>query len=480
MFFEAERQHFFRPLNGKRRELVAACLRSIYERLHGPGADYSQNLNRDSLRDVLMPVIQEHSSDVAMDSSTGDDELGGIDSNDAQQLAGALIRSLLKDGWLETFGDRVGLVTAYRFTRPGKLFTEALWSLSRLRTRSRQRNVRGCRNALVAALKNVDAYDLVDAYDYAEKVISDLSEGVDYFQELVRRLMSEASRTPWDEFMEFLDRFEKDFKKQMTADNVERHRQAIRESISKLRSMEDDKFRVLEQQLQDIASWANPDKHAESSFDWMLERIEEMVEAACTTKHPELIKAMNVYMRRATSIVQQALMLRGGQTHYSYTKAISMVAGLEGDRQSAFLEKIGNAIAAAEMKLLDPATFKLRSASQRRKALSVTAQPRVTRESRLAAAMHRAEAAAFALSNDDVLEAMRSELRLRNRPVRLSTLPVKTATDVLQAMQAVEAVRASRDGSLKATKLPAKLYNEYYSANDYQIEFKNDSDHTTR
>lgn len=480
MFFEAERQHFFRPLNGKRRELVAACLRSVYERLHGPGADYSQNLNRDSLRDVLMPIIQEHSCDVAMDTGTGDDELGSIDSNDAQQLAGALIRSLLKDGWLETFGDRVGLVTAYRFTRPGKLFAEALWSLSRLRTRSRQRNVRGCRNALVAALKNVDAYDLVDAYDYAEKVISDLSEGVDYFQELVRRLMSEASRTPWDEFMEFLDRFEKDFKKQMTADNVERHRQAIRESISKLRSMEDDKFRVLEQQLQDIASWANPDKHAESSFDWMIERIEEMVEAACNTKHPELIKAMNVYMRRATSIVQQALMLRGGQTHHSYTKAISMVAGMEGDKQTALLEKIGNAIAAAEMKLLDPAAFKLRSASQRRKALSVTVQPRVTRESRLAAAMHRAEAAAFALSNDDVLAAMRSELRLRNRPVRLSTLPVKTATDVLQAMQAVEAVRASRDGSLKAIKLPAKLYNEYYSANDYQIEFKNDPDHTTR
>lgn len=480
MFFEAERQHFFRPLYGKRRELVAACLRSVYERLHGPGADYSQNLNRDSLRDVLMPIIQEHPGDVTMDAGTGDDELAGIDSNDAQQLAGALIRSLLKDGWLETFGDRVGLVTAYRFTRPGKLFAEALWSLSRLRTRSRQRNVRGCRNALVAALKNVDAYDLVDAYDYAEKVISDLSEGVDYFQELVRRLMSEASRTPWDEFMEFLDRFEKDFKKQMTADNVERHRQAIRESISKLRSIEGDKFRVLEQQLQDIASWANPDKHAESSFDWMLERIEEMVEAACTTKHPELIKAMNVYMRRATSIVQQALMLRGGQTLHCYTKAISMVAGMEGDKQTALLEKIGNAIAAAEMKLLDPATFKLRSASQRRKALSVTAQPRVTRESRLAASMHRAEAAAFALSNDDVLEAMRTELRLRNRPVRLSTLPVKTATDVLQAMQAVEAVRASRDGTLKATKLPAKLYNEYYSANDYQIEFKNDSDHTSR
>lgn len=144
MFFEAERQNFFRPLNGKRRELVAACLRSLYERLHGPGADYSQNLNRDSLRDVLMPAIREHAAEVIGDGLAEDDDLASIDSNDVQLLAGALIRSLLKDGWLESFGDRVGLVTAYRLTRAGKLFAEALWSLSRLRTRSRQRNVRGC------------------------------------------------------------------------------------------------------------------------------------------------------------------------------------------------------------------------------------------------------------------------------------------------------------------------------------------------
>lgn len=474
VFFEAERLNFFRPLYGKHREVVAGCIRSLYERLHGPGADYSQNLTRDTLRDLLTPTIQAHAYDLATDTISAEDELSEIDGADAPQFAGALIRSLLKDGWLETYGDRVGLVTAYRFTRAGKLFAEALWSLDRLRARSRQRNVRGCRNSLEAARRNIDAYDLVDAYDYAEKVISDLSEGVDYFQELVRRLMSEASRTPWDEFMEFLDKFEKDFKKQLTADNVERHRQAIREAIQTLRNLDDDKFRALEQQLQDIASWANPDKRSGSSYDWILDRIEEMVEAACTTKHPELIKAMNVYMRRATSIVQQALMLRGGQTRHNYTRAIALVAAAEGDKQTRLLERIGNQLAHAEMKLLDPASFKLRSASQRRKALAVTAQPRVSRESRLAAAMHRAEAAAFAVSNDDVLQFLRAEIRLRNRPVRLSTLPAETATDLLHTMQAVEAVRGAHDDSLKAIKLPAKLWNEYYSANDYQIEFKND------
>ena len=263
--------------------------------------------------------------------------------------------------------------------------------------------------------------------------------------------MSEASRTPWDEFIEFLDRFEKDFKKQMTADNVERHRQAIREAINKLRSLEEEKFDVLELQLRDIASQANTDNQAESTFDWMLDRVEEMVEAACTTKHPELVKAMNIYVRRATSIVQQAMLLRGGQTRHNYSKAINLVSEREGDAQTALLQKLGDAIACAAVRVIDPASFKLRSASQRRKALAVTVQPRVSRESRLAAAMHRAEAGAFALSNNDVLESLRRELRLRKRAIRLSTLPVETATDVLQAMQAVEAIRSYRGSDVKAT-----------------------------
>lgn len=479
MFFEAERQNFFKPLNGKQRELVADCLRTLFERLHGPGADYSQNLTRDTLREAWLPVIQGHANDVMLDAVEADDELAVAASGDHQQMANALIRTLVRNGWLETFGDRAGLVTAYKFSRAGKLFAEALWSLDRLRARSRQRNVRSCRNALDATRRNVDAYDLVDAYDYAEKVISDLSEGVEYFQELVRHLMSEASKTPWDEFMEFLDKFEKDFKKQLTADNVERHRQAIRDAVAKLRSIEDEKFKALEAQLLDIASWATAERSGDSTYLWLLDRIEEMVEVACTTKHPELIRAMNTYMRRAANIVQQALMLRSGQVRQSFSKAIALVAERSGKEQSDLLEQLGKTIAGAEVRLLDPAVFKLRTVAQRRKALTLTVQPKVTRDSRLAAAIHRAEAGAFALSNEDVLSELRTELRLRGRPLRLSSLPMQSATDVLRTMQAVESVRGARDETLKATKLPIRLWSEYFTGSDYQIEMNDEPDKRT-
>ncbi|MDP2788106.1 MAG: DUF5716 family protein [Pseudomonadota bacterium] len=470
MFFEAERSHFFRPLTGKHREIFVSCLRTLYERINGPSADYSQSLTRDVLREILTPVIQAHLSDTPLDCADESDNFE-VDGGDIPQQVSSLIRALQRDGWLEAYGDRAGLVTAYRFTRAGKLFSEALWSLDKLRNKSRQRNVRSCRNALEATLKNRDAYDLIDAYDYAEKVISDLSEGVDYFQELVRRLMSEASQTPWDEFMAFLDNFEKDFKKQLTADNVERHRHAIRDAVNRLHGIEDDAFRALEQKLTDIASWAAQERTGPSTYHWLLERIEDMVEVACNTKNPELIKAMSIYMQRATSIVQQAMMLRSGQTRHAYSRAITKVSALSGQAQTHLLETIGEAIATAEVRLLDPASFKLRTIAQRRRALTVTAQPRITREARLAAALHRAEAGAFALSNEDVLTTLRSGLRLVDRPLRLSSLPCGNATDILQAMQAVEAVRNAPNRNLRATKLPARLTSEFYSGNDYLIEF---------
>jgi hypothetical protein len=71
-----------------------------------------------------------------------------------------------------------------------------------------------------------------------------------------------------------------------------------------------------------------------------------------------------------------------------------------------------------------------------------------------------------------VVEVMRRELRLRGRPIRLSSLTFKTATDVLQAMQAVEAIRSLRVQDMTATKLPTKLVTDFYTADDYLIELR--------
>lgn len=470
-FFEGERLRFFRPLNGARRELVAACLRALFERLHGPAADYSHNLTRELLRELLLPVVREYQDRIALDAA--DDELSAPELDDPHQLVTAVIRAFLSDGWLEQFADRNGLVTAFRFSRPGKLFAEALWSLDRP-SRSRQRNMRGCRNALEAALSDRgDAHDLVDAYEYAEKVIEDLTDGIDYFQELVRHLMQTASvHTQWSEFVEFLDRFQRDYSKQLTADNATLNRQAIRQKLEKLRLLPEHKVTRIDEQLHDIANWAVKDHTGPSVYDWLLDRIEDIVDAACESKQPGFLKAMETYLKRVNGLAMQSMMLRAGQTRHAYLAAVQKLATSTPEAQERLLKAIGARIAPAEVRVLDPASFKLRTATQRRKSVTVSIRPRPTREERLAAAMSRAESEAFSVPNDVVAQQLRSDLRVFKHPIRLSAMPVASARDLLRTMQVVEAVRSVAGEDMTVRRLPTKLANEYYVATDYEIDLK--------
>ena len=57
MLFDSERLHFFRPLTGKYREQIAACLRELYARLYSSLADYSRVIGRDLVLEVFEEAI---------------------------------------------------------------------------------------------------------------------------------------------------------------------------------------------------------------------------------------------------------------------------------------------------------------------------------------------------------------------------------------------------------------------------------------
>lgn len=472
VFFEDVRQKFFRPLNSSRRELVAACLRALFERLHGPAADYAHNLSREELKELVTPVVREHQNEI--DNEAGQDEFNSAEYSDPHKLTAGLIHALVNDGWLEQYPDRLGLVTAFRFSRAGKLFAEAFWALNRP-SRSRQRNMRGCRNALEAALsERGDAHDLVDAYEYAEKVIEDLTDGIDYLQDRIRHLMHEATvHSQWDDFMEFLDRFQRDYSKQLTADSATLNRQVIRQKIETLReSFDSQKFKRMEGQLHDIAQWAVKEHTGASVFDWLLDRIDDIVNVACDTKQPTFVRTMDTYIRRITGLVQQSMMLRSGQNRHAYLNAIVRLSERDKSGQDKLLLAIGDQITCVEARLLDPSSFKLRSATQRRKAATISIQPRASRSARLDSFMKRAESEAFAVANEDLANRLRRDLRLFQRPILLSSLSPVSARELISNMQTVEAVRNAKGADLVATQLSGRVENEFYSGYDYEIDFK--------
>ena len=57
MFFNEQRPHFFNPLTGKYREVVAECLRLLYQRLYTDLRDYGHAMNREQLVDIFKEAI---------------------------------------------------------------------------------------------------------------------------------------------------------------------------------------------------------------------------------------------------------------------------------------------------------------------------------------------------------------------------------------------------------------------------------------
>ena len=228
----------------------------------------------------------------------------------------------------------------------------------------------------------------------------------------------------------------------------------------------------MEADLREVAAWAVKECSGPSVFEWLLDRIEEIVAAAHESKQPGFMRAMNTYIKRVTGLVQQSMMLRTGQDRHAYMAAVTKVASLAPAEQDLLLQRIGLHLAPAEVRLLDPATFKLRTARQRKSASTVSVPPRASREARMAAALRAAEENAFSVANTELVQDMRKRLRLFQHPVRVSALPLESATAVLGAMQVVEAVRADHESDMAVRRLPGKVENEFFIGPDYEITFK--------
>ena len=122
-FFAADRQHFFRPLTGKYREQVMACLRALYARLYSSLADYSRIVQRD----LVLEVFQETITRTPILETSDDDTVMPVRGD--REQASWMLNLLLENGWLERHVDEVTLTSTYAFSRIGRLFTQPIHEL---------------------------------------------------------------------------------------------------------------------------------------------------------------------------------------------------------------------------------------------------------------------------------------------------------------------------------------------------------------
>jgi len=87
----------------------------------------------------------------------------------------------------------------------------------------------------------------------------------------------------------------------------------------------------------------------------------------------------------------------------------------------------------------------------------------------LNAALRRAEAEAFAFSDQDVLQGLLPYLA--KGPMTLAALPMATAEDAVRVLHAVGAARSTEGRRLmRARKSVNQMQNDFFQADDYELE----------
>lgn len=463
LFFAGKREHFFRPLGRADRECCAAVLQALYDRVHGPNANYSEALTREVILGVTYQVLT--SPELRASAFEPAKEMS---AESERAYAGELLRSLKEHGWLEDYRDPIDLRPTLKMTRAGKQFAEVFSSLDNSRTKTRQRNMRSTKKALGAFLASRDVDELLDAYEFAMRVVQDLQEDIEYFRSLMQSLTREAleQKIAWSEFNEFIkSRFEREYAVRLVADSAERHRGHLLEQLEQVRALPDETRSGVDAGLFQRAAWLEQETFGSSPMLWLCDRIDSMVDAACNLKLPMLRSEMSNYVRRFTSLLRQALSL-----DYSAESPLGRSMALLKERpqveRAKFLDSMGLRMGTAEIRLPGAGVRWI----VRDRSLADTNQSPlvVTWEARMEAAMRRAEAEAFVVSDRDVLTKLLAQLKTDG--VRLSELPTTNAMDVLVSLHAVGAARSSEAREmLDVRKLDEKFETPYFVADNYKL-----------
>ncbi|MDW3686105.1 DUF5716 family protein [Cupriavidus sp. CV2] len=464
LFFTPPREHFFRPLTHDNRELCAAVLRQLHERVHGANADYAEVLTRD----VVLEVVSRVLADPALRAQAFEPERS-VAAEEERAYAGELLRKLKEHGWLEDYRDPIDLKPTLKLSRAGKAFSETFSGLDDSRAKTRQRNMRSARKALAAFSATLDADELLDAHEFASRVVQDLQDDIEYFRHLIQSLTREAlaQKVAWGEFNEFIEkRFAREYAVRLVADSAERHRGQIVEALDEIRALAVESRSQVDSHLLQRAPWLEREVQGRSPMLWLSDRIENMVEAACGLKLPMLRSEMSNYVRRFTSLLRQALSLDYGADS-PLGRTMAWLKDRPEREHDALLDALAARLATSEIRL--PGGVLRWTVRGRETGHADLAPLTVDDASRLEAAMRRAEAEAFAFSDQDVLTGLLPYLRAG--PVTLTELPVSNAEEAVRVLHAVGAARSAEGRRfMRARKTANRVENSFFSADDYELD----------
>ena len=438
MFFEQNRGHFFRPLTSKYREQIVECLRELYRRMYtSSSADYGTALAREDLVDtftaalVRAPVLQ-----------TDDDEPESR-FRSAREQASWVLNQLLEFGWIEKQVDEATLQSSFNFSRFGRTFTEPFVAIDGSSVRTRHRNTRNVRNAMSSFLDNGEAYDLLDAWEYSERIISDFTDVIAELDERKRSLVQQMEsqiliQQATNDFFDFMEkRFQPDLAIRLSADNVEKYRHEISGKIQQIRAADKAFKQQAERRLRELLPEMVQD--GQSVLYLLLDSIEARLQAASDIMLPALRRSLQGFTKRADIIIRQMNYL-ASSTHNDVVKVCQQLAEKKPAEQDTLLAVASELMSVPQIGLLDPAHMRLHNRQARRDFSLDVAEDRedeFDREAHKALVVQQWLDQAFLINDGQVRDYLVRHM-LAGESVNTSELPVRSAGDLLHLAHAIE------------------------------------------
>lgn len=464
LFFVDPYQHFFRPLTGKYREQVVECLRLLYERLYTTKADYGESLAREQILEIFSEALTRAPQ---LDADEQNPEAESRFRNLRDQAVWTL-NSLVEYGWLEKQVDSATLTATYPFSRRGRLFTQPLVEVNSTRVRTRHRNTRNTLNALEAFASRGEIHDLIDAWEYSERIVADFTDMIAELEERKRELVREVEaqllvQQATDQFFSFMEsRFQPDLAIRLSADSVEKHRDSIGRVIARIRRKDKELKAGWEKRLRQLL----PELVEEGrSLLWlMLDTIEDRMRRACEVKLPALRRALQGFTKRADIIIRQLSYLHS-QSEGQFADLCQRLG--ESDRKNELLQQLGDQLSSFQLRLFDPKQTQLWQRSRRQPVNTLVEDEVPLEEDNLREiVLQQLLDQAFNFNGSHLRDYLQDALG-SGRRINSRDLPLQNARDLLAMSHALEAAAINQTG---AAALTVEFTGETAS-NDYFAQF---------
>lgn len=446
---------FFNIFCGTNSGLYESFIMLMYEEMHR-GIMGETIMNKSYMRSVAIKAIKNHEEE---NPSVMDGDI----------LARTMLENVEMNGWVENKYDSFNLEFVYNLTRDGRKVAQAIYQINKKDSITRHRNVRTTLGLLESYKRDGDPYDLIDALDASDHIVSDLMDLINEIHEKRKELTKDAAESLEFAGESFLQYIEEEFIPSMDAyfnkDSLSKNSIRVDDIINGVLDSTKQIDLYTKKMIERYPSMQNK----EAPVEEMLITISDRVKNAKNNKLPELATATNNLLRHSEMVLRQVGSLRVKRSSKVSILALS-IQEMSKERRDMTMASICKKMSFSKARYFDPYKIKIKAINKARKInSSVLAQEEASDEVKKEQEILRLIVESKICLTDDV-ERKIAELLTHNENIINGQVPIQSYKDFSASMQLVSIASQMNEYQVRRSNVPC--VNEYFRTDECIISKK--------